>query len=381
LYSSTSTKHSNKTYDKYYDADSAHRRHYYRKRTKQQKINKYYLHISDLFFCLAMALGWTVWMLSSFLKNDLAKYHKESVIVHGNVLHVSVATDSDSGIPVYKAVIDYMVPAAAAAEGTGPVVNSTTTTDQAPCPAVAGCYMARAAAEPENNRIQIRKQFETQKLLESGFANVELLVLPQEPTHSVLREDWEKEWEEQTVEELEWWRTARCRQLSVAFAGTLVLASIAGGVQVVIRLDPSQRDWGWAILCICVPLLLPTAIMIHKGLQAFQRIMHRGSSKAGFIVNGSQTTNRPFPDCEDLDDILDARVCDEDDDGTDTAARSVHATMTETAGCYFIRLPALRNGDGGTRNTNNRTRSEVSNLSASSTVSSVSNGEHHGTLV
>lgn len=291
------------SYTSFHNDTRIHRRHSHTKAA-----NDFYTHLSDVGFCLAMALGWTVWMLSSFLKSDLSKYQSGSVVVRGHVLKVSVEGDSlGMGIPTYKATIDYIVPD----------------------------LKSKDEDEEEEAKIQIRKQFETQQQLEEGFANVELLVLPHEPTYSVLREDWEKEWEYQ-VEDYEWWRTAWFRRLTMAVTGFLVLASVGGAVHVVIRLDPTRRAWGWALICIGVPLLLPTALTIHKCMQVLQKVLTYQSESAGVVIRGADRLRRSMAECEDLD-YLDARACD--DEGAPQDFRSVKSTVDETAGCYFIRFP------------------------------------------
>ena len=191
---------------------------------QRQYPKRYYTQLSDVFLCLAMALGWTVWMLSSLVRSELWRYQKDSVLVRGNVLEVSVEEDSlGTGIPTYRAVIDYVVDGGA------------------------------------QETIQVRKHFETQNLLTQGFSNVEILVLPEEPTYSVLREDFQQQVEEHKEDEMEAFiRHPWCKRLSMTFAGILVLVSLGGCVQVVVRLDPLTRWQGWTVLCVGVALLLPT---------------------------------------------------------------------------------------------------------------------------
>jgi hypothetical protein len=269
-------------------------------------------------------------------------------------------------------------------------------------------------------------------MLQEGFSNVELLVLPHEPTHSILREEWEKEREEQQLflerqqllasdaalpdtskagrrsdlrlqmdDDSEWWNAAWFRRLGVALAGLLVLASIAGSVQVVVRMDPDRRAWGWALLCVSIPLLLPAAITVHWAAHNVLRVLDFSSDRYGAVVivssgtgggrdGGGKATGGtsasaqsdggteygPFGYCEDVDDLLDAGACDDDQDraaqaaaaaaaavattGKGTDFRSIHsfgrrgggsgrtmaegsnASPDESAGCYFIRLPLAK---------------------------------------
>jgi len=137
--------------------NSVRRRH--SSSSSRRRRGSYTSHLSDVAFCLAMALGWTVWMLSSFIKSDWSKYQKNSVLVHGNVLQVTVEDDSlGTGIPTYKAIIDYMVPKAHSYGGSPSphdynrgVIDTTSV-----CPDIkhGGGYFENE----EDQTIQIRKQ-------------------------------------------------------------------------------------------------------------------------------------------------------------------------------------------------------------------------------
>ena len=368
---------------------------------RRRKPRHYYTSLSDVLLCLVMALGWTVWLLSSFIKTDFSKYQHESVLVRGHVLQVSVEDDSlGTGIPTYKAIIDYMVPPTHA------------DLDQYYNAASASAHAVGPEQLAECGNIQIRKQFETSHLLTEGFANVELLVLPHEPTYSVLKDEWEKEYalhqhqqqqrsmsntpaaaaaqhlqQQQQQQQhiaasatgnqppttttttttnhnnaglwsatntimegssfadddlLEWWRSTWFRRATITGAALLVLASVAGGIQVVIRLRPSQQNWGWAMVVLGVPLLLPTAIGIHYALQKIQKTF---DLKKTFIIRGAERLSaRPcVPTCGDM---LDPRAACDDEDLTvltspttacaTTASRATAAAGSE--GCYFVRV-------------------------------------------
>ena len=75
-----------------------------------------YAELSDIWLCLACALGWTVWLVNSrqyLLKTDREGTifdQEESVKVVGNVLSMKVGEDQDgTGIPVYLVLVDYVV--------------------------------------------------------------------------------------------------------------------------------------------------------------------------------------------------------------------------------------------------------------------------------
>jgi hypothetical protein len=382
-----------------------HRRH----------VGRYYTSLGDVLFCLVMALAWTVWLLSSFIKSDLRKYQHESVLVRGHVLHVSVEEDSlGTGIPTYKAIIDYMVPPVteipihplSTTAGAG-MSGRSIVLPQPPPPqssegdaAKPGTGTSGAGAGMESPSfhqivdsrrqgscdIQIRKQFETSHLLTEGFANVELLVLPHEPTYSVIKEDFDRDFAihqqhqrslaaaaaastgnhpmlivrsntmggistlsannnttahesmiDVVFDDFEWWRSPWFRRASMAGSGLLVLASVGGAIQVITRLRPSQRCWGWVMVVVGVPLLLPAAVGIHYALRKVRRVFESNST---LIVRGAERlAARPCggATCED---ILDARgPCDEED----TAVLTSPTPATSAAdGCYFVLVDKSR---------------------------------------
>jgi len=265
---------------------------------KSEVPKRYYSRLSDVVLCLLMALLWTVWMLSSLVRSDLSRYQKDSVLVHGHVLEVSVEEDSlGTGIPTYKAVIDYMV----------------------------------KPSSSTKNTVQVRKHFETQQLLQEGFANVEILVLPQEPTYSVLREEFQQQVEEHKEDEQEAFiRQNWCKRISMAFAAFLVFLSLTGSVQVVVRLDPLIRWKGWALLLSGVVFLLPAGLLVHRAMYALQRVMEWQSAKAGVIIRGAKATMQNMWD--ELDE-LDPGACD---DEPIEATGQLHDSATTAAGCYFV---------------------------------------------
>ena len=313
------------------------------------------------------ARSWTTWLISSIESRNRAertatgmydemdeRFHQPQgsvLLVRGHVRQVARA-DNDSfgmGIPTYTAVIDYMV-----------------------------------ESEKSHETIQIRKQFETQHALEQGFSNVELLVLPDEPTHSILRDDFEQQvQQEKQVQQLEQEREKRkhissfdsasvkddgplgevleggycdkkCKRMTVVFAATLVLASLAGTLQVVCLMDERERWKGWLSFWFGLAIITPIALLIHRCLKLAQR-WNESSEKHGYIVqstNGSEVTSpnqRSMkagasmdmsisdacmpPSCGDLVDGL----CDSN--GKFSYAEAASYIVPETGGCYFVRYP------------------------------------------
>ena len=142
-----------------------------------------YAAVSDVWLCLACALGWSVWLVSTWYQqpDPLVFDGSESTTVMGHVLQVTLGEASDgTGIPVYHALVDYVVERKALLEE-GEEEDVTTVEDP----------------------LQVRKCFATRKLLEEGFANVQVLVLKEDPTTSILYEDYlldKRDWERQIQE-------------------------------------------------------------------------------------------------------------------------------------------------------------------------------------
>lgn len=452
-----------------------HRRYHHNYDTSR---SEFYTDLSDVWLCLLTALAWAVWMISSFVASkqaagaaasynsyydadddhhagylsavDTARFlnyydpHKRDTVllVRGHVREVSRTdfgycddshngnnnsegpNDGDmSGFPTYTAVIDYMI-----------------------------------ESEQTHESIQIRKHFETQQFLEQGFANVELLVLPEEPKHSILKEDFDQKiQEERRVKQLEQERRSRrndglsdaddtnnteaaknnsydplgdilegryCNQkwkrVSTGVAAVLVLASLAGTVQVVCLMDPEVRWQGWVSVCVGVTVLLPVALLVHKCLLAFARWQALEPEKQGYIVqsytatgtivtnnNNNNTTTKAAtilsgndnnraatttlmqecclmpPSCGGLlDEICDQPVTDggSRSNSNNTSkfpyAEAASYVVPEMSGCYFVHYPTNdkmnNNSDNSSRH---MSRSRASNRSPSSHYHHLSEGQ------
>lgn len=279
--------------------------------------------LNDVLFCLFMALGWTVWMLSSFIRNDLAKF-QDSTLVEGNVLHVTPLASYDPE-PQYRCLIDYAV------------IQADT-----------------------HKTITIRKYFITKERLENGFANVEVLVLPEDPHQSTLRSDWEAECRDVQLDHF-CWETKAFKRLSIGFGLILVLASIAGSVLAVEHMPEEIKAFGWLSVCLGSTLLLPTAVIIHRVLMLIQKSLE---APAQGTVVGQQDDGHAFIDCDRLD-VLDARACDDEVASLDAKKKFKYSAARRGFGCYFIEMPVATG----------RTRSGGSSSSLS-TVSSISIDRH-----
>ena len=262
----------------------------------KQKTRQTEASLADVWLCYAFALGWSMWFLSSFLNTDLMRFaESDSVLVHGNVREVSIEDDSlGTGIPTYNALIDYII---------------------------------TVRRKADTARIQVRKSFQTQHLLQQGFANVELLVLPEEPTSSVLKEDWQREVAAQeqaeediisiggfgdmgvvlpgvttvagntgttekgandrdrkpgaTLSRVDVW----AKRTSLILSGILVTASLIGAVQTVHRI-PSEGAalLGWISVVVGSVLLWPLAMAMLRLISCIQHLGRLPSEKTGIIL-------------------------------------------------------------------------------------------------
>lgn len=236
--------------------------------------------------------------------------------------------------------------------------------------------------------MQIRKHFETQKALEQGFSNVELLVLPDEPTHSILKDDFERQiQQEKQVKMLEQEREKRrhissfddteiendddlfleggdcnkkCKRMTMAFAVFLVLASLAGTIQVVCLMDKTERWKGWLSLSFGLVFLVPAALMLHRCLKSARR-WNESPDKQGFIVQSSTNKSVGSPTQQSMKGITSVDTgalgpasltdacmppsCGELVDGLCNPHSKYpygeHASyvVPEMGGCYFVRYP------------------------------------------
>lgn len=161
--------------------------------------------------------------------------------------------------------------------------------------------------------------------MQQGFANVELLVLPEEPTSSVLKEDWEREVaaQEQAEEDLvsigafedigifggdashgETGTSSRqtwdkgdstptafskidiwAKRVSLFFSATLVTASLIGAVQTVHRIpNEGEQLVGWIAVVIGACCLWPLSMFVLNVVSTCQRLGSLPSEKSGIIL-------------------------------------------------------------------------------------------------
>jgi hypothetical protein len=212
--------------------------------------------LMDVWLCLACAMGWACWFVSSLRPPDRLVYEtRESKKVWGNVLQVTLGEDNlGTGIPVYHAIVDFVV------EG-----------------------------DIDDEPLQIRKVFSTKKLLEEGFANVEVLVLTEDPTTAILMEDFLELKKDQDKQERP---SLTFLILTYLIAGILIGTSIVGSVLVILRME--RPIFGWISLVITVVLIFPTAILLNNVI-SYICAMASLTERPGEIIHGERmycTTKR-----------------------------------------------------------------------------------------
>lgn len=234
-----------------------------------------YAELSDIWLCLACALGWTVWLVNSrqyLLKTDREGTifdQEESVKVVGNVLSMKVGEDQDgTGIPVYLVLVDYVVECYDPTQ-TEVITNNLDYKDGV------------IKDQPQKGEpIQIRKCFHTNKWFESGFANIEVLVLVSDPTTSMIYGDYllEKREQKHNVDRI-WVIGAHVMALS------LILVSLYGAYAAIPNLAPQEIEIGWVSLIGGIVLLYPLALYLYYSYNLVNKWMSEGRV---VIINGAK---------------------------------------------------------------------------------------------
>jgi hypothetical protein len=203
----------------------------------------------DVWLCLACALGWACWFVGYLRPPDRLVFEtRDSKKVWGNVLQLTLGEDNlGTGIPVYHAIVDYVV------EG-----------------------------DVDGEPLQIRKVFSTKKLLEEGFANVEVLVLTDDPTTAILMDDFlelKKDQDKQETPSLTY------LVLTYLVAAVLIGTSIVGSVLVILRLE--KPIYGWVSFGLAVVFLYPASILLNNVISYICGIASL-SERPGEIIHGER---------------------------------------------------------------------------------------------
>jgi len=193
--------------------------------------------LSDVWLCFGMAFGWALFLIRAIMgRARIKRYESEGLHVKGSVLESTVNPDGYGhmpGIPTYHALVDYVY-----------------------------------HDETNESTVQIRKAFPTERLLDKGFSNVELLVLPDEPASGVLINEWEREFEDEKKHEAE---TRYVTFFSWILGVLFILLSIFGAWHAVRLLPENKKTSGWVSLGIGIALLGPVSFTCYT----LSRIFHR----------------------------------------------------------------------------------------------------------
>jgi hypothetical protein len=241
-----------------------------------------YAELSDLWLCLACALGWTVWLVSSRKQAEpepIIYDVEESSQVTGNVLEVKLGEDADgTGIPVYLALIDYVV------EYYDPDDVDTIKLIPQKASDVETTFSEGVVLQQDSNaqkdkHVQIRKCFYTNRLLEEGFANIKILCLVSDPTTSMLYADYKEEQRQHKQPP-----DAMVLYMVYAIAIILIMTSLYGGYQTIPKLVEGQQDLAYLVLIVGTLLLYPLAILLYNSFSLGYRQV---SERKGTIIYGS----------------------------------------------------------------------------------------------
>jgi len=266
--------------------------------------------LSDVWLCLACALGWTVWLLSSRKQAEVVPSifdQQQSIQVTGNVLEVTIGEDADgTGIPVYLALIDYVVecydpdddttkfiPQSPLNHPSSPPREGKSSTEKFKKGVVLEHNSSLPTSPHNNNEInndgnnnttdkhlQIRKCFYTNKLLAVGFANVKVLCLVEDPTTSELWDDYLRKKRERK-------KPQNWIQLYMVYfiAVVLIVVSLFGGYRTVEHLPGDLTEAGYISLGIGALLLYPCALLLYSTYCLVQGWL---SERKGIIIRGSE---------------------------------------------------------------------------------------------
>ncbi|KAL3922450.1 MAG: hypothetical protein SGILL_002203, partial [Bacillariaceae sp.] len=226
---------------------------------------------------------------------------RDSQKVMGHVLQVTLGEDNlGTGIPVYHCVVDYVV------EG-----------------------------EVDGEPLQIRKVFSTNKFIEEGFANVEVLVLADDPTTAILLEDY-LELKKRDHEEQRSSPSIAYLVVTYFVAAILIGTSIVGSVLVILRMK--EPLYGWISLGVGVALLYPTAMFLTNSLSYLCSLAGPLADRPGSIIHGERyacTTKR----CGALDPL----ECFGDDEKSCTNNKALELAC--------LQVPSIDHKEESKRNT------------------------------
>ncbi len=204
----------------------------------------------DVWLCLACALGWSIWLISAMQPpQQLVFEQRETAKAMGHVLQVSLGEDTlGTGIPVYYAVIDFVV-----------------------------------QGDTDDEHIQVRKIFSSKKLIEEGFANVQVVYLKDDPTTAILLDDLHDQKEERDSES----SPSTTMNAALYFVSLLLIGfSFFGGIRMAGRLE--YPLYGWISLAIGFLLLYPAAKLLYRLVTHLYSLAGPITDRPGIIVHGKR---------------------------------------------------------------------------------------------
>jgi hypothetical protein len=182
--------------------------------------------LSDVWLCMGIAFWSTIFSTRQLYQVSMSRYAKDGILAFGHVIETNIDPSGGDtpGIPSYHALIDYTY-------------------------------------EHDGKTIQIRKSFTTNSLLEKGFANVRILVLPEDPTSGLLLQDWEAR---HSREQDEGGENSHMMYLILSLGVVFVVTSIGGAVLAVQRLPVELQTEGWICLATTSFLIWPMSFYLNK---------------------------------------------------------------------------------------------------------------------
>jgi len=133
--------------------------------------------------------------------------------------------------------------------------------------------------KPRGGAVRVKKRFETSELLDTGFKNVEIILLPGNPSSGVLKSEFEEE--DFMLNDSGYFGSAKddnaCRHgppdknavrfgdvYSATIGVVLATVSTIGAVHSALTLPYKIRVYGWLILIFSTCFMWPTAMLTYK---------------------------------------------------------------------------------------------------------------------
>jgi hypothetical protein len=137
--------------------------------------------LSDLYWCLLVVLGWTVWMMHS-----IHSLRQSSLPASGTDNDPSSPTPlPEESFPIFRQRYPSLL------HVRGHVLEVRPDPERTDAHTLVVDYVVERQTAVTTERLQLRKYFETSTPAQVGFANIDLLVLPDDPRCAILLPDYE----------------------------------------------------------------------------------------------------------------------------------------------------------------------------------------------